>query len=133
MRKQLAFWICSTFFVLYVDQQVNWRMRVYTLGENLFIETNVEHPELGNYFAASLKAKRVKSETAHDMECFFGLMPHKVAPWIYLQVADVLMFVFYIRFPIDFLLVTRVFSLHCGLLASIKVIDRKFIVFWLHE
>lgn len=71
-------------------------MRVNTPGEDLSIEINVEHPELGDYFTASLKAKRVKSETPLDMELFFWLMPHKVALWIYWQVADVLMLCIFI-------------------------------------
>ncbi|KAH9749465.1 hypothetical protein KPL70_005394 [Citrus sinensis] len=43
----------------------------------------VQHPELGDYFVATLKAKRVSSQLMSDQDMFFWLMPHKVAFWIY--------------------------------------------------
>ncbi|XP_068494013.1 uncharacterized protein [Phaseolus vulgaris] len=43
----------------------------------------VHHPKHGNYFTATLKAKKLRSSPELDHAIFFWLMPHKVAVWIY--------------------------------------------------
>ncbi|XVE88396.1 hypothetical protein DITRI_Ditri19aG0066700 [Diplodiscus trichospermus] len=65
------------------DMLGNWSVRVNDPGENLMVAISVQHPELGNYFMATLKAKRISQESVHDYALFFWLMPHKVALWIY--------------------------------------------------
>ncbi|KAL5977185.1 hypothetical protein ACLOJK_021527 [Asimina triloba] len=60
-------------------------MRANAPGENLSVEILVQHPELGDYFAATLKAKRVQPSWSVSPAFFFWLMPQKVALWIYWQ------------------------------------------------
>ncbi|KAL5841180.1 hypothetical protein ACOSQ3_011783 [Xanthoceras sorbifolium] len=67
----------------FMDMLGNWRIRTNTPGENLIVTISVQHPELGDYFVATLKAKRVSSSLLSDNAMFFWLMPHKVAIWIY--------------------------------------------------
>lgn len=68
----------------------NWRIRANDPGENLTVTITVEHLELGDYFTATLKAKRVSSSMVSDHAIFFWLMPHKVAVWIYWHVSETL-------------------------------------------
>ncbi|XP_050234266.1 uncharacterized protein LOC126682585 [Mercurialis annua] len=67
----------------YMDMLGKWRMSTKAPGENLFLKVSVEHPEFGNYFVATLKAKKIPSSMVSDQAYFFWLMPHKVAIWIY--------------------------------------------------
>uniref|UniRef100_A0A7N0V4X6 DUF1365 domain-containing protein n=1 Tax=Kalanchoe fedtschenkoi TaxID=63787 RepID=A0A7N0V4X6_KALFE len=66
----------------FMDMLGNWSIKTREPAENLFIEISVKHPELGDYFTASLKARRVPNSSS-DHAWFFWLMPHKVAIWIY--------------------------------------------------
>ncbi|KAK4380589.1 hypothetical protein RND71_002451 [Anisodus tanguticus] len=63
----------------------NWTMKTNTPGDNLFLTISENHPKHGDYFSASLMAKRVSSSMYTDLALFFWLMPHKVAFWIYWQ------------------------------------------------
>lgn len=63
-----------------------WRMQAATPGQELLLRIGCQHPDLGNYFEAILKAKRV--ERGVDPEVFTWIMPHKVAFWIYWQVMN---------------------------------------------
>ncbi|KAH6790206.1 DUF1365 family protein [Perilla frutescens var. frutescens] len=67
----------------FMDMLGSWSLRTNEPADNLHIVISVLHPELGNYFTASLSAKRVASSTSEDHSWFFWLMPHKVALWIY--------------------------------------------------
>ncbi|KAF8028401.1 hypothetical protein BT93_E1111 [Corymbia citriodora subsp. variegata] len=67
----------------FMDMHGNWSIKANVPGDNLFVAISVQHPKLGNYFTATLKAKRVSSSTLSDHSTFFWLMPHKVALWIY--------------------------------------------------
>ncbi|KAL1288885.1 hypothetical protein HN51_057346 [Arachis hypogaea] len=67
----------------FMDMLGSWNIKANDPGENLNISISVHHPELGNYFTASLKAKRLSSSSESDHAIFFWLMPHKVAVWIY--------------------------------------------------
>ncbi|GAV87889.1 DUF1365 domain-containing protein [Cephalotus follicularis] len=67
----------------FMDMHGNWSIRANAPGENLFVSISVQHPKLGNYFTATLKAKKVSSSSVSDHALFFWLMPHKVAVWIY--------------------------------------------------
>ncbi|KAJ4977190.1 hypothetical protein NE237_002296 [Protea cynaroides] len=67
----------------FMDMLGNWKMKVTAPGEHLFLAISVEHPELGDYFTATLTAKRVSSTSS--VTIFFWLMPQKVAVWIYWQ------------------------------------------------
>ncbi|KAJ4824591.1 hypothetical protein Tsubulata_007144 [Turnera subulata] len=67
----------------FMDMLGNWNLRTNAPGESLSVVISVQHPELGNYFVATLKAKRIPSELVSDHSIFFWLMPHKVALWIY--------------------------------------------------
>ncbi|PKA56980.1 hypothetical protein AXF42_Ash002284 [Apostasia shenzhenica] len=70
----------------FMDMQGNWSIRADVPGESIFIAISVHHPTLGNYFTATLSAKRVHSSTTPlDLATYFWLMPHKVAMWIYWQ------------------------------------------------
>lgn len=67
----------------------NWNIRANSPGENLNVSISVQHPQLGDYFVATLRAKRVSSVTVSDHAMFFWLMPHKVALWIYWHVSPI--------------------------------------------
>ncbi|XVE51627.1 hypothetical protein DITRI_Ditri02bG0057000 [Diplodiscus trichospermus] len=60
------------------DMLRNWSLRVNAPGENLLVAISVQQPELGDYFLATLKAKRISLALVHNHELFFWLMPHKV-------------------------------------------------------
>lgn len=72
----------------------NWSIRTNEPADNLHVVISVQHPELGNYFTATLTAKRLTSLTSGDHSWFFWLMPHKVALWIYWHVSTHLNTVF---------------------------------------
>ncbi|XP_027338796.1 uncharacterized protein LOC113852661 [Abrus precatorius] len=67
----------------FMDMLGSWNIKANDPGENLSISISVHHPEHGNYFTASLKAKKLSSSSESDHAVFFWLMPHKVAIWIY--------------------------------------------------
>ncbi|XP_062160493.1 uncharacterized protein LOC133867744 isoform X1 [Alnus glutinosa] len=67
----------------FMDMLGTWRIRANAPGENLYVAISVQHPKLGDYFTATLKAKRVPSSLVSDHAMFFWLMPHMVAVWIY--------------------------------------------------
>ena len=66
----------------------NWRIKAHAPGDTLLVAITVQHPRLGNYFTATLTAKKVSSSLVADRQLFFWLMPHKVAIWIYWQVSS---------------------------------------------
>ncbi|KAG9155636.1 hypothetical protein Leryth_027383 [Lithospermum erythrorhizon] len=68
---------------MFVDMHGNWCIKANAPGDSLAIEISVQHPELGDYFTATLMAKKVSSLMVGDHALFFWLMPHKVALWIY--------------------------------------------------
>lgn len=72
------------------DMLGNWHIRANAPGDNLFVFISVTHPELGDYFTATLKAKKVSSSASGHHAMFFWLMPHMVALWIYWHVSDAL-------------------------------------------
>ncbi|KAF2305450.1 hypothetical protein GH714_005439 [Hevea brasiliensis] len=65
------------------DMLGDWRIRANAPGDGLSVSISVQHPELGDYFVATLKAKRISLFLGSDHDLFFWLMPHKVAFWIY--------------------------------------------------
>ncbi|KAA8514911.1 hypothetical protein F0562_018090 [Nyssa sinensis] len=67
----------------FMDMLGNWRIKATAPGDNLLVSISVHHPKLGDYFVATLTAKRVPSTLVDDHALFFWLMPHKVAVWIY--------------------------------------------------
>ncbi len=67
----------------------DWRIRANAPGDGLSVSISVQHPELGDYFVATLKAKRISLFLGSDHDLFFWLMPHKVAFWIYWHVSGV--------------------------------------------
>ncbi|KAJ8761874.1 hypothetical protein K2173_005585 [Erythroxylum novogranatense] len=69
----------------FMDMLGNWSISTAVPGDNLSVSISVQHPELGDYFVATLKAKRISSVLVSDLDMFFWLMPHKVALWIYLH------------------------------------------------
>lgn len=74
----------------------SWKIKTSEPDDNLFVAISVQHPKLGDYFSASLVARRVPS-SATDHALFFWLMPHKVALWIYWHVSP-LVTLFYLYF-----------------------------------
>lgn len=70
----------------FMDMVGNWSIRADAPGEDLYLAISVQHPTLGNYFTATLSAKRVHSSSSSlSLAAYFWLMPHRVAVWIYLQ------------------------------------------------
>lgn len=65
-----------------------WKIRANEPGDDLSVSIEVQHPHLGNYFSATLKAKRISPAQASDPAVFFWLMPHKVGIWIYWHVSE---------------------------------------------
>ncbi|MCI35142.1 hypothetical protein A2U01_0056363, partial [Trifolium medium] len=67
------------------DMLGNWSIKAGEPGENLNISVSVHHPELGNYFTATLKAKKLCSSSTSmlDHAVFFWLMPHKIVVGMY--------------------------------------------------
>lgn len=69
----------------FMDMLGNWSIRANAPGDNLSVSITVQHPDLGEYFVAIMKARRIPSSPGLDHAIFFWLMPHKVAMWIYWQ------------------------------------------------
>lgn len=67
----------------FMDMLGDWCIRANAPGDNLSVSISVQHPELGNYFSATLTAQRMSPLLVADHALFFWLMPHKVAFWIY--------------------------------------------------
>ncbi|XP_031743810.1 uncharacterized protein LOC101204586 isoform X3 [Cucumis sativus] len=67
----------------FMDMLGNWSIKSSAPGDYLHVTISVQHPELGDYFSATLKLKRVSPSFGSDHSSFFYLMPHKVAIWIY--------------------------------------------------
>uniref|UniRef100_A0A6N2KEV4 DUF1365 domain-containing protein n=1 Tax=Salix viminalis TaxID=40686 RepID=A0A6N2KEV4_SALVM len=67
----------------FMDMLGSWNIKANDPTESLSVLISVQHPELGDYFVASLKANKISTVSDHAM--FFWLMPHKVALWIYWQ------------------------------------------------
>ncbi|XP_022926108.1 uncharacterized protein LOC111433320 [Cucurbita moschata] len=67
----------------FMDMLGNWSIKASAPGEYLSVAISVQHPELGDYFTATLKVKRVSPSFGSSHSMFFYLMPHKVAIWIY--------------------------------------------------
>lgn len=76
--------LCGNFLQ---DMSGNWTIRANAPGDNLFVAISVQNPELGDYFTATLNAKKVSPSSVSDHALFFWLMPHKVAVWIYWHVS----------------------------------------------
>ncbi|CAN1249178.1 hypothetical protein LINPERPRIM_LOCUS7026 [Linum perenne] len=68
----------------FMDMMGNWKIRASAPGDNLSVVISVQHPDHGDYFVATLDAKKT---TVTDSDSFFWLMPHKVAVWIYWHVS----------------------------------------------
>lgn len=66
----------------FMDMLGSWKIKASAPGDNIFIMISVHHPKLGDFFTASLTAKKI-SPSVTDHVIFFWLMPHKVALWIY--------------------------------------------------
>ncbi|GLT59863.1 hypothetical protein SLA2020_326600 [Shorea laevis] len=67
----------------FMDMLGSWSIKASAPGDSLYVAISVQHPDLGNYFVATLKTKRVNSSLVSEHALFFWLMPHKVAVWIY--------------------------------------------------
>ncbi|XP_062094970.1 uncharacterized protein LOC133800885 [Humulus lupulus] len=67
----------------FMDMFGNWNIKASVPGDNLSVAISVQHPTLGNYFTATLRAKKVSLSSVSDQSLYFWLMPHKVAVWIY--------------------------------------------------
>lgn len=73
----------------FMDMLGNWTIHADSPGESLNLAISVQHPTFGNYFTATLNAKKVHScLNSIQMAWYFWLMPHKVALWIYLQAVE---------------------------------------------
>ncbi|KAG7593379.1 hypothetical protein ISN45_Aa01g021830 [Arabidopsis thaliana x Arabidopsis arenosa] len=72
----------------FMDMLGNWKIRANEPGDDLSVSIESQHPHLGNYFSATLKAKRIPLSRVSDPAVYFWLMPHKVAIWIYWHVSD---------------------------------------------
>ncbi|KAL2930650.1 polyprotein [Bienertia sinuspersici] len=72
----------------FMDMEGNWKIKATAPGDDLSVAISVQHPSLGDYFCAMLRAQKVASWKGPDHILFFWLMPHKVAVWIYWHVSD---------------------------------------------
>jgi len=75
----------------------NWSIKANAPGDNLFVAISVQHPKLGNYFTATLQAKRVSSsrvckswnillvETVFTVCLYVFLSAYTVKPFIFLS------------------------------------------------
>lgn len=87
MMKSSSLFKLYAFYGKLQDMLGDWNIKANDPTDSLSVFISVQHPELGDYFVASLKAKRLSSVSDHAM--FFWLMPHKVALWIYWHVSAV--------------------------------------------
>ena len=71
------------------DMHGNWIIKANDPDDSLFVAISVKHPTLGDYFTATLRAKKVSASLVSDPSLFFWLMPHKVAMWIYWHVSNI--------------------------------------------
>ncbi|MQL98171.1 hypothetical protein Taro_030886 [Colocasia esculenta] len=73
----------------FMDMLGNWNIRAGEPGGNLFVGISIQHPEMGNYFTATLAARRVSMHSFAPSPLgpafFFWFMPQRVALWIYWQ------------------------------------------------
>lgn len=67
----------------FMDMLGSWRIKATAPGEDLSVSILVQHPDLGEYFCATLRAKKVSSSMVSNHALYFWLMPHTVAVWIY--------------------------------------------------
>lgn len=67
----------------FMDMLGNWTIKVNSPEDDLSVSIMVQHPDLGSYFTATLRAKRIPASMVTNPTLFFWLMPHKVALWIY--------------------------------------------------
>ena len=69
------------------DMHSAWSLRASDPGASLEVHVSCRHPELGHFFDAALRAKRLPPAQAAaasaQSERWAWLMPHKVAWWIY--------------------------------------------------
>ncbi|BBN16824.1 uncharacterized protein MPTK1_7g09610 [Marchantia polymorpha subsp. ruderalis] len=66
----------------FMDMEGSWLLHATCPGEKLALTIRVDHPQFGNFFMATLRAKKI---SVQNPEFFSWLMPHKVALWIYWQ------------------------------------------------
>lgn len=59
----------------FMDMLGDWHMKAKSPGNNLSVSILVKHPELGNYFTASLTAKKILLTSNVDYALFFWLKP----------------------------------------------------------
>ena len=65
------------------DMAATWHLDASPPGDTLNLSVRCEHPELGDFFFASLRASRLAEGTVTDSERWAWLMPHRVTWWIY--------------------------------------------------
>ncbi|KAL8103375.1 hypothetical protein AgCh_027804 [Apium graveolens] len=71
----------------FMDMLGDWHMRAKAPGNSLSVSILVKHPELGNYFTASLTAKKLEITSNIDYALFFWLKPQIGAILTYWQVS----------------------------------------------
>lgn len=77
-------WVAKALHVSpFMDMLGSWRIKATAPEDDLSVSIVVQHPDLGEYFCATLRAKKVHSSMISNRTLFFWLMPHKVAVWIY--------------------------------------------------
>ncbi|KAK1378430.1 hypothetical protein POM88_025174 [Heracleum sosnowskyi] len=69
----------------FMDMLGDWHMKTKSPGNNLSVSILVKHPELGNYFTASLTAKKILFTSDVDYALFFWLKPQIGAILTYWQ------------------------------------------------
>lgn len=76
------------------DMKSSWVMSAPPPGEALRVSVGCRHPKLGDFFDATLHARRVPPERRAALEArseqWAWLMPHRVAVWIYWHAAVLL-------------------------------------------
>lgn len=67
------------------DMRSTWILRATDPGDTLSLSVSCDHPEMGSFFDATLRASRITPPASSERWAF--LMPHKVAVWIYWHAA----------------------------------------------
>mmetsp|Transcript_21522 Transcript_21522/g.41963 ORF Transcript_21522/g.41963 Transcript_21522/m.41963 type:complete len:328 (+) Transcript_21522:122-1105(+) len=67
------------------DMNASWSLRSSKPSETLSLQVACKHPALGNFFTATLSARRTRAPA--DSQRWALLMPHKVSVWIYYHAA----------------------------------------------
>ena len=74
------------------DMLSSWGLRASPPAERINVRVDVTaHPQLGDFFVATLDLRRVGPNRVGDADAWAFLMPHRVAWWIYAHAATLIL------------------------------------------